>query len=156
MDSIDPTPLFQKYYGTDIISQLREEVGCHDCQYRLRCITTRSKCGRYIIKEMGVWFLGKFFRFGSNHPTFDEIEEGEKEARRIRTRIYTDNYTYHIDAIPPWTNKKGYLGCVMTNPATGRGNDLADGPYDFQTFVQIMMDIVSCEMREDEGEGRSK
>jgi hypothetical protein len=60
-----------------------------------------------------------------------------------------------------WTNRNqyvihvrnfGYIGCIVTKrlPRNGedwtRGNDLADGRYEPQTWERIMVDIVSYEL----------
>lgn len=67
---------------------------------------------------------------------------------RLKVNMYTDNYIYYLTASPT------YLGCTVSarKPRPGedwtRGNDLADGKFCFETWVNILSDIVSYELVE--------
>ena len=72
---------------------------------------------------------------------------------RFRVTFFTEEHRYSISAVPSVDGYPGYLGCVSTvrKPKVGeswnRGNDLADGPYGFDTWVKILGDIVSNEIK---------
>ena len=71
---------------------------------------------------------------------------------RISVKFFTSEHRYSISARLP-ENDRGYLGCTSScrTPKVGetwtRGSDLADGKYSEKTFVEIMADIVSYEMK---------
>ena len=69
-----------------------------------------------------------------------------------RFNIYTDTNKYSIVAKDESTSRQSYLGCTSSSrkPRAGedwnRGNDLADGPLDEETWRKILADIVSYEL----------
>lgn len=80
-----------------------------------------------------------------------------KEDHRVVIKLFTETHSYHI--VARRRNKKkgekdlGYLGCTVSTrkPFIGetwtRGNDLADGIYSEQTWINILCDIVGYEMK---------
>lgn len=69
--------------------------------------------------------------------------------------LYTDSNSYRIGATIEEFDSirtKTYLGCISSSrkPRAGedwsRGNDLADGKFDKDTWKQIVADIVSYEL----------
>ncbi len=79
----------------------------------------------------------------------------------IKIRFYTNDHIYSIFAKLPGSKPRekdqkeylGYLGCVVstrkarTGEYWNRGNDLADGPYNFDTWTKIMEDIIGYELQ---------
>ena len=62
-------------------------------------------------------------------------------------RLYTATYRYSISARYPITEgDKGYLGCIASRHSDGKGNDLADGEYNLDTWNRILADIVAYEL----------
>jgi hypothetical protein len=67
----------------------------------------------------------------------------------FKASIYTDEHIYQIVAIQ---GKKNYLGCQATSrkerpgESWKRGNDLADGPLNKDTWTRILSDIVKYEL----------
>ena len=88
-------------------------------------------------------FLSELGRWEENKYLLKRIEEG-----RVRAYLYTDGHCYTIDA-----TDTGYLGCIASSrkPRPGedwtRGNDLADGKLDEQTWNAILRDIVAYELK---------
>ena len=90
--------------------------------------------------------LGKFIdelsRWGKQKALWKEDEN------RVSVRLYTDGCCYCIAA-----TDSGYLGCVVSarKPRPGddwtRGNDLADGKLDEETWNRILRDIVAYELK---------
>lgn len=94
----------------------------------------------------------------------DCIEYVEWGPGKLRFRFYTDVNSYAITAKEPIVrndppgcdhfdpSESGYLGCVSScrKPRAGedwrRGNDLADGPFNMETWNRIMHDIVAYEV----------
>ena len=82
----------------------------------------------------------------------------EDKAHRITIRLYTDDNIYSISARLPGDRdgKKdlGYLGCMVAGRKArvgedwNRGNDLADGKYNIETWIDIMGDIIGFELKE--------
>ena len=80
-----------------------------------------------------------------------------KDSQRVVIKLFTETHSYHISARRRNKNKSendlGYLGCIvsMRKPRVGedwsRGNDLADGIYSEQTWINILCDIVGYEMK---------
>jgi len=71
-------------------------------------------------------------------------EYGEDFAR---AKIYTDGNEYNIRA------HADYLGCIVNSrkPRPGedwhRGNDLADGKLNYETWNRILRDIIAYELK---------
>jgi hypothetical protein len=95
------------------------------------------------------------FRWTGNSYTEENCIYVKEEKQRIELVLYTENNIYHISARPPNSENrgdKGYLGCISTSrkPRAGedwhRGNDLADGPFGFETWHKILRDIVAYEL----------
>jgi len=82
----------------------------------------------------------------------DEGESGEEDyEHRLRVRLYTNDHVYTIVAHERGKDD-GYLGCVASTrkPRAGedwtRGNDLADGPFNRETWGKIKNDIIAYEL----------
>ena len=79
--------------------------------------------------------------------------EGDPEGSeyRLRVRLYTNDHVYAIVAHDR-SKDNGYLGCVASTrkPRAGedwtRGNDLADGPFNRETWEKIKNDIIAYEL----------
>ena len=65
---------------------------------------------------------------------------------RVRAKLFTSEHSYSISATPT------YLGCIASarKPRPGedwtRGNDLADGKFNKDTWIRILEDIVGYEL----------
>ena len=82
------------------------------------------------------------------------IKEFEfKDTLNKEIVFYTDGYKYRIYSIDR-NDDEGYLGCQVSarkeRPGENwiRGNDLADGPFDKETWNRILSRIVNYELRE--------
>lgn len=68
----------------------------------------------------------------------------------FKCSIFTDEHMYHIAAVEE--AKHNYLGCQATarkerpGESWKRGNDLADGPFNEDTWKMILRDIVKYEL----------
>lgn len=72
---------------------------------------------------------------------------------RLHAYTYTTNNIYSLNArINRSRPNDSYLGGFMTSrqhrpgETWTRGNDLADGPFEFATFQEFLMDMLSAEM----------
>ena len=91
-----------------------------------------------------------------NHIQLEEhlIQDHASARFRIRFFTLTNQYTISIrfPTLADTDHKQGYMGCTATSrtPRAGethtRGSDLADGPLNYDTWHQILADIVSYEM----------
>jgi hypothetical protein len=78
--------------------------------------------------------------------------EATENRKHLVFRIYTDTNIYNFVAEEKSDYRLSYLGCTSAcrKPRAGedwnRGNDLADGPLDENTWQKILADIVSYEM----------
>jgi hypothetical protein len=106
------------------------------------------------VKNQILKWVDEFRWTGHSYNEGNCIYVKEKD-QRIELVLYTENNTYHISARAPDPNNrmdKGYLGCISTSrkPRAGedwhRGNDLADGPFCFETWHKILRDIVAYEL----------
>jgi hypothetical protein len=94
--------------------------------------------------------LGKHSNFKDYALVIGESNSPGVE-RTLRLSLFTKFHKYDIRAHDQ-IEGTGYLGCTMSNriPYTGenytRGRDLHDGPFDDDTWVKILGDIVSCEL----------
>ena len=101
--------------------------------------------------------------------TFSEFEAEVQKLERHRgnavwiaepnplVRLYTERVCYAVCYRLPSDGddhaRRGYLGCSATarEPNAGetwlRGNDLRDGPFSFETWHNILLDILSYEMQ---------
>lgn len=76
--------------------------------------------------------------------------DSEKKEHREEFRIFTQDHIYSISAVE--REDGGYLGCtvVTRKPRAGedwnRGNDLADGKLDYNTWCKIKDDILGYEL----------
>lgn len=65
--------------------------------------------------------------------------------------IFTNDHRYHV-SLSVKDNGRTYMGCIAQTrkPRAGenweRGNDLHDGPFTWDDFVAIMLDIAAYEM----------
>lgn len=70
----------------------------------------------------------------------------------INIIFYTFNNSYSITAIKPSKKNNGYLGCILNKrkPDVGewwtRGNDLADGDFNENTWNLIISNIIASEV----------
>lgn len=70
----------------------------------------------------------------------------------VHLRLFTDINEYKIVAIPKGKDYEGYLGCTgrSRKPRAGetwtRGNDLSDGNFCYETWVEILSGIVGYEL----------
>lgn len=97
---------------------------------------------KQIAEQIYQWMnQGKFFSYKKS----DFIKINKESVEAV---IYTENHSYHISAT------SDYLGCVASSrkPLAGetwtRGNDLADGPFNKDTWNDILIDILTYEMVE--------
>lgn len=104
------------------------------------------------LPELAEW-LKIISRYG-NVDSVSQIFIDKKDTKRHFMYIFTDEHCYSISAYAPTDkNPRGYLGCIATcrKPRVGewwtRGSDLADGPYSKETFIKIMGDIISYELK---------
>jgi hypothetical protein len=81
------------------------------------------------------------------------IQIDENTENELRIKLYTATHAYSIHAFSISGHRpNGYLGCMGSTrmPRAGedhtRGNDLADGPLNKDTFDAIMADIVGYEI----------
>jgi hypothetical protein len=104
------------------------------------------------LPELAEW-MKIISRYG-NVDSVSQIFRDKKDPERTFLLIFTEEHSYHISAYAPTEKRpKGYLGCITScrKPRVGetwtRGNDLADGPYNKETFIKIIGDIVSYELK---------
>jgi len=92
-------------------------------------------------KQLREWLSQMKYRKGDHWSPYIK-----RENDIIRVRLFTDRNVYGIVAKPT------YLGAMASSskPRVGedwtRGNDLADGPFNHDTWVKILSDIVSYEL----------
>jgi hypothetical protein len=105
-----------------------------------------------IAPQFALWFksIVRYGNVDSQSIIFWDLDEPE----RFRVLIYTDNHVYSVSGYQGTEkNPKGYLGCTVSTrkPRPGedwnRGNDLKDGKYSEDTFIGIVKDIVSYELK---------
>ena len=104
--------------------------------------------------------LSGIARYGrlSRNVLRDEEGEGYGDGDyeiRVRYKLYTSEHVYNIKAVERSGKlENSYLGCIMSNRKSRpgenhtRGADLADGKLCKDTWVRILGDIVSIEMKE--------
>ena len=109
------------------------------------------------IEELKSWFeeIARYSRVDRFLEVVEDEGEGEGDGEsyehRLRVRLYTENHKYAIVATDR-SKDNGYLGCVASTrkPRAGedwtRGNDLADGPFNRETWEKIKNDIISYEL----------
>ena len=105
------------------------------------------------IKEFRSW-LGRYFvdslplspgrtRHGETEPNIQITPTDENNAD---VTIWTERHVYMIHLSAPFNGGEGYLGCIASSRIRGQGgNDLADGPFDRDTWFDILADIVGYE-----------
>lgn len=82
-----------------------------------------------------------------NEPT-----PGEERSRNFRAYVFLGDHRYSISGHIS-ENREGYLGCICSSIRyrTGenwtRGNDLADGKFNKETFDKIIRDILRMEFK---------
>jgi len=103
--------------------------------------------------ELIKW-LKRISRYGNIERTMIFLHYSkENGGERINVKFFTAEHVYGISARLPNANDYGYLGCISScrKPKVGetwtRGSDLSDGKYSEDTFIKIMSDIVSYEMK---------
>lgn len=104
------------------------------------------------LPELAEW-MKIISRYG-NVDSVSQIFRDKREPERHFMYIFTDEHCYSISAYAPTDKRpRGYLGCISScrKPRVGetwtRGSDLADGPYSKETFIKIMGDIISYELK---------
>lgn len=107
------------------------------------------------IEELKSWFqeIARYCRVDKFLEVVEDGGEGDGESyeHELKVRLYTDSHKYTIVAIDR-SKDNGYLGCVASTrkPRAGedwtRGNDLADGPFDLETWQKIKNDIIAYEL----------
>ena len=102
-----------------------------------------------------VW-LEEFSRFGGN--PIDAMVLWEEPGRLFKARFFTGQSGYTITARADTKTENaqeydsGYLGAVVSirklraGENYPRGTDVADGPYNQETWQRIMADIIGHEM----------
>ncbi len=99
-------------------------------------------------------WLSELNRFIDVKQFLQVIEPITENDHSIHLCIYTSNYIYSICARHPFgEDSKGYLGCLTSNrkrdvgESWGRGRDLADGEYNYDTWDKILKDIIAYELK---------
>ena len=98
--------------------------------------------------ELVQWLTG-IARYGNIKKTMLVFDHED----RINIKFFTCEHSYNISARLPDDEGSGYLGCIAScrkskvGETCTRGNDLADGKYLESTFIEIMADIVSYEIK---------
>jgi len=106
----------------------------------------------YMFPELTRWLSAIVGRFEKAALIFYH-----KEDKGVVIKLFTETHSYHITARRRDKTKGekdlGYLGCVVSTrkPFVGeswtRGNDLSNGIYSEQTWINILCDIVGHEMK---------
>ena len=69
-------------------------------------------------------------------------------ADGIQFNVTTARTSYSIAAFPQTDGRfKSYLGCIASDRATGKGRDMADGPFTSETWSKILEDMFAFEAR---------
>lgn len=108
------------------------------------------------INDIHTW-MDQITRFGEKCFEVDRAYlQNDKEYYKFF--VYTDNNKYAIHAVCPQKgtsiDEPGYLGCVTQSrkyrpgETWFRGNDLADGPFNEETWRRILADIISYELQD--------
>jgi len=91
----------------------------------------------------------------STKEVIDRVYDRETDkGYEAKVCLYTDNHQYAILAVDRGDEDNGYLGCVVScrKPRAGedwtRGNDLPDGPLNYQTWGEIKDAIIRYELVE--------
>uniref|UniRef100_A0A6M3K5Y7 Uncharacterized protein n=1 Tax=viral metagenome TaxID=1070528 RepID=A0A6M3K5Y7_9ZZZZ len=90
------------------------------------------------------WVVELESRYGRGQKALWDINEADD---MIGVRLYTDGHVYSIKATPV------FLGCTASTRKARpgedwtRGNDLADGEFNEETWLKILKDIVSYELK---------
>lgn len=123
----------------------------------------RMKLKTWLLKEGSLEEYKDFFnwikKISRNIPDFISNKAlFKKDKDVINLVIYTETNSYSINARLPENNNNGYLGCVLNRRKSlvgedwTRGADLADGDYKEETFIKIMGDIISHELKDIEAQ----
>ena len=112
-------------------------------------------------RDIKKW-LGEICRGDGDDRFIDRIEVDDKEGEeknydsRFKCHFYTNDNKYTIIAIDRGGDN-GYLGCTVSQRKSvagedwTRGNDLPDGPYNYETWQKIKNAIISYEIVEVSG-----
>ena len=95
------------------------------------------------------WLGERFIHYKEEDCTYID-----KKTNRVIMKLYTDNNSYTISAKSGFQGKNNldYLGCTVSSrkSRTGedwnRGSDLADGSFCYETWINIISDIVRYEL----------
>ena len=136
-------PASEKERIADAIERLEEEKKAH---------LINNEELKKSLPELAEW-LKIISRYG-NVDSVCQIFRDKRDQERYFLYIFTDEHSYHISAYAPSEKRpKGYLGCIANcrKPRVGetwhRGSDLSDGSYSKETFIKIIGDIVSYELK---------
>lgn len=78
-----------------------------------------------------------------DYLTVEKRDDGEV----IKIILCTECYNYSITAKPPKNEYKGYLGAWRASIKKGGAcGDLHDGVFSYETWVEILADIVGSEL----------
>lgn len=111
------------------------------------------------INDLKIW-IKEDLRY-ANDENIELVKENYfPELEEIKIKLYTETNCYSITGCIEKMGKFGfkkqpdktYLSCIATSrkPRAGencnRGNDLADGPFNKETWIKIFTDIVGYEL----------
>jgi len=141
----------EKENATEMLEKLEHTVGRLEKDYGGRLIHKDELT--YMFPELARWLNAIIARFEKAALIFYH-----KEDKKVVIKLFTETHSYHIvarrrDKKNKDENNLGYLGCTVSTrkPLIGetwtRGNDLADGIYSEQTWINILCDIVGYEMK---------
>ncbi len=104
------------------------------------------------MKEQLVEWMN-LMKYGYRDPELYMYEfENTDNEEGIRMRLFTNDNYYSIVAYHPKGEYKGYLGCQAGSRKSragedwSRGNDLADGEFSKETWIEILRDIIGNEL----------
>ena len=103
------------------------------------------------------WIETDISRWLGTDEIWKSYEENTRENRGKLNLRFSSGYVYSISFRPKETFKEqpgepvaednpSYIGCIVHGP-DGRGNDLPDGRFLYATWLAILQDIVSYELR---------
>jgi hypothetical protein len=96
-----------------------------------------------VVMQVRQWVERDLGRYSDSQKIFHSLED---RVQRGRLCLWTSKNRYSISFTP------GYLGCIAVSRRWRagedwhRGNDLADGPFNEETWLQILKDILSYEL----------
>jgi hypothetical protein len=143
----DYVPQTNEEYNKDLKEKLEE-------QKNAKIITAEQLKAEY--SDFYHW-LKSITRYGNIDRTMIIYQDNKTDIRsnskRVWVNFWTSEHCYHISAVLPYGDYKGYLGCIASTRKErvgedwNRGSDLPDGKYEKKTFDDIVKSIVSYEMK---------